>query len=120
DGRGAVAELTEVEPVEPEVDTFDERVLGDDEPGDNGCVVLDALRKASLLELRQEPELTELGQPHGRGARRRDLRPSRLQRDRGRRHPTQLPRRPGQLPRATARAPAAPPASPNACSRRRG
>ena len=44
---------------------LDEHVLRDDEPvAELGCVVLDAEDQAALLELRQEPELTELREPH--------------------------------------------------------
>jgi hypothetical protein len=46
------------------VDALDERVLRDDETVDLGRVVLDLLREAAPLELRQEPELTELRELH--------------------------------------------------------
>src|SRR5439155_24533353 len=64
DRRGAVAEVTPLDPVEQEVDTLDERILGDDEVrADAGRVVLDADDQPTLLELRQEAELTELREP---------------------------------------------------------
>ena len=45
--------------------TLDERVLRDDEPsGQLRGVVLDPLRKPSLLELGEEAELTDLREPH--------------------------------------------------------
>src|SRR5439155_17000207 len=61
----AKAELAPGQPVEAEVNAFDEHVLGDDEPGaELRRIVLDADDQAATLELGQEAELTELREPH--------------------------------------------------------
>ena len=52
-------------PVEAEVNAFDERVLGDDDPvGELRGVVGDSTCEAAPLELREEPELAEVREPH--------------------------------------------------------
>ena len=67
DRGGAEPELAPAEPVEPEVDALDERVLGDDEPtGQLGGVVLGPLDQAARLELAQQPELARLRELHRR------------------------------------------------------
>ena len=51
--------------VEPEVDAFDERVLGEDEPaGKLGRVVLGADDQPPSLQLAQETELTGVRELH--------------------------------------------------------
>ncbi len=55
DRCGAETELAVGDPVEPEVDRLDERVLGDDEAFDDRRVVGDRPRQPPPLELRQEP-----------------------------------------------------------------
>ena len=61
DRGGAVAEVAPGDPVEPEVDALDERVLRDDEPaGELRRVVLDPLREAAPLQLGEQAELAEL------------------------------------------------------------
>ena len=51
------------------MDAFDERILCDDEVAcELGGVVLDADDQAEPLELREEPELTALREPHRRPA----------------------------------------------------
>ena len=65
DRGGAEAELAPGDELEAEVHALDERVLRDDEPsGQLRGVVLDPLRKPSLLELGEEAELTDLREPH--------------------------------------------------------
>ena len=67
DRGGAEAELAPGEPVEPEVDALDERVLGDDEAaGELGGVVLGSLDQPARLELAQEAELARLRELHRR------------------------------------------------------
>src|SRR5439155_21292003 len=61
----AKAELAPGQPVEAEVNGFDEHVLGEDEPGaELRRIVLDADDQAAALDLGQEAELTELRAPH--------------------------------------------------------
>jgi hypothetical protein len=60
DGGRARAELVPAQEVETEVDSLDQRVLGDDEPLHDGRVVFDSLCEPPPLELGQEPELPEL------------------------------------------------------------
>ena len=60
-GGGAPAELAPADPVEPEVDVLDDRVLRDDQPaGELGGVVPDIDDQTAILELGQQAELTEL------------------------------------------------------------
>ena len=56
------------------MDALDERVLRDDEPADDGGVVLDPLREPAPLELREQPQLAEL--PEGRQSSEMRARPS--------------------------------------------
>jgi hypothetical protein len=63
DGGGAEAELAPRDPGEPEVDSLDERVLGDDEAVDLRGVVGDPLGEAAPLELGQQAELADLIEP---------------------------------------------------------
>ena len=56
---GAETELAPREQVQTEVHPLDERVLGDDETAHLRRVVLDPLREAATLELRQQAELAE-------------------------------------------------------------
>src|SRR6266511_5439370 len=71
DGRSAKAELLPAQPVEPEVDPLDERILGDDQAGlELSRVVFDLDGEPALFELGQQPELTELREPHGSRSRR--------------------------------------------------
>jgi hypothetical protein len=60
-GRRLVSQVVPGRPFQPEVDALEERVLADDEvtPEDRALRV-QAAREAALLELRQEPELTQL------------------------------------------------------------
>src|SRR5204863_8712264 len=71
DGRGAEAELAPGEEIEAEVHALDKGVLRDDEPVDDRCVVLDAAGEASPFELREQPELPGLVEPHSSSMRAR-------------------------------------------------
>ena len=67
DRRGAKTEAAPVDPVEPEVDVLDEGVLRHDEPvSEERRIVLDAGDQAAGLEVREQAELTDLGQPRQR------------------------------------------------------
>ena len=66
DRAGAEAELAVREPVEPEMDALDKRVLRDDEPVDERRVVGDLPGEPAPRELLDQPELTELREPHRR------------------------------------------------------
>ena len=68
----AEAELAPGEPVEPEVHPFDERVLRDHEPADDGRVVLDADDHPAPLELGEKRELTRLRERRQRPSSRPD------------------------------------------------
>ncbi len=64
-GGGAEAEVAPGDPVEPEVDILDERVLCDDAAVvELGGVVLDPLHEPAPLELREQAELAEVREPH--------------------------------------------------------
>src|SRR5262249_40489886 len=65
DRSGAEPELLPRQPVEPKVDTLDERVLGDDESAAELChVVLDPDGEPPPLELCEQAELAELRHLH--------------------------------------------------------
>ena len=61
DGGCAEAELAPGEPVEPEVNAFDERVLGEDKPGlELRRVIFDSLNESATFQLGEQAELPEL------------------------------------------------------------
>ena len=63
DRRGAEAEVAPRDPVEPEVHALDERVLRDDPAaGKLRRVVLDPPDEPAALELREQPELTQVSE----------------------------------------------------------
>ena len=63
--RGTETEIAPRDPVEPEVDALDERVLRDHEAAVELCrVVLDPACKTAAFELGEKPELAELRELH--------------------------------------------------------
>ncbi len=68
DRGGPEAELAPADPVQVEVDALDESVLGHHGSSHDRGVVLDPVRQAQPLELREEPELADLREPHRRPA----------------------------------------------------
>ncbi len=68
DRGGPEAELAPADPVQVEVDALDEGVLGQHGSSHDRGVVLDPVRQAEPLELREEPELADLREPHRRPA----------------------------------------------------
>ncbi len=79
DRRGLVAEVTPRRPLTAKVHPLDEYVLREHAPvAELGAVGVDPLHESLPLELRQEPELTELAELQER-RRRPGLNPSRSQ-----------------------------------------
>src|SRR5205085_4154672 len=67
DRRRAPAEVAPRDPIEPEMDALDERILRDDDPArELGRVVFDLAREPAPLELGEEAELAELRELHAR------------------------------------------------------
>ena len=67
-GRGLVAEVAPRRPVEPEVNTLEERVLrGDEAAREPSRVVLDVMRETPSLQLGQETEFAQLREPRRAG-----------------------------------------------------